>query len=258
MSSSSEIPQLAPIDKVARATVQHSTNQFETPHFESEKYPASLKEENTSRKFQTIGDANNLLGTHNDRLPPNAEPPNAESSDSVSSDSELEDEEADVAPEDTFGTITQRPYAVRDFLRGVFEASRARSRVTEAELGTCQTEIALPKSKNKIREKEREILDQDLGYVEHVLGDVLERLKVLESGENATSKKKLVEAEMKLELARMERDMVERRLHASYGWNKRFYMEMVRIGTVPKPPSNDEGTERPRKKSKKSSSDGTK
>ncbi|GJU03411.1 hypothetical protein Tco_1113749 [Tanacetum coccineum] len=98
----------------------------------------------------------------------------------------------------------------------------------------------------------------DLGNVEHVLGDVLERLKVLESGENATSTKKLVEAEMKLELARMERDMVERRLHASYGWNKRFYMEMVRIGTVPKPPSNDEGTERSRKKLKKSSFDGTK
>ncbi|GJR74057.1 putative ribonuclease H-like domain-containing protein [Tanacetum coccineum] len=39
--------------------------------------------------------------------------------------------------------------------------------------------------------------------------------KVLESRENATSKKKLVKAEMKLELARMEHDMVERRLHAS-------------------------------------------
>ncbi|GJT55108.1 putative reverse transcriptase domain-containing protein [Tanacetum coccineum] len=66
-----------------------------------------------------------------------------------------------------------------------------------------------------------------------------------------------LEAEMKLELARMGHDMVERRLHASYGWNKRFYMEMVRIGAVPKPPSNDEGTERPRKKLKKSSFDGT-
>ncbi|GJZ17250.1 hypothetical protein Tco_0553373 [Tanacetum coccineum] len=33
---------------------------------------------------------------------------------------------------------------------------------------------------------------------------------------------------------------------------------MVRIGAVPKPPSDDEGTERPRKKSKKSSFDGTK
>ncbi|GJX63164.1 hypothetical protein Tco_0296064, partial [Tanacetum coccineum] len=142
-----------------------------------------------------------------DQTPPprdessDSEPPNAESSDSVSSDSELEDDEADVAPEDTFGTITQRPYAVRDFLRGVLE-------------------VGEPSSAH------------DSSYVE--------RLKVLESGENATSTKKLVEAEMKLELARMERDMVERRLHASYGWNKRFYMEMVRIGTVPKPPSNDE------------------
>ncbi|GJT58718.1 hypothetical protein Tco_1002251 [Tanacetum coccineum] len=194
-------------------------------------------------------------GVSSNSEPPNAEPPNAESSDSVSSDSESEEKEADVAPEDTFGTITQRPYVVRDFPRG---ASRARSRVTEAEMGTCQTEIALLKSKNKIGEKEREILDHDLGNVEHVLGDVLERLKVLESEENATSKKKLVEAEMKLELARMERDMVERRLHASYGWDKKFYMEMVRIGAVPKPPSDDEGTERPRKKSKKSSFDGTK
>ncbi|GJU35540.1 putative reverse transcriptase domain-containing protein [Tanacetum coccineum] len=129
-------------------------------------------------------------GVSSNSEPPNAELPNAESSDSVSFDSELEDGEADVALEDTFGTITQRPYVVRDFPRGVFE-----------------------------------------------------------SGENATSKKKLAEAEMKLELARIERDMVERRLHASYGWNKRFYMEMVRIGAVPKPPSDDEGIERSRKKS---------
>ncbi|GJW73039.1 hypothetical protein Tco_0132409 [Tanacetum coccineum] len=116
--------------------------------------------------------------------PPNAEPANAESSDSVSSDSESsdsesEDEEADIALEATVGTVTQRPFAVRDFPRGMLEvgesssardssyvgglapwalrhdleASRARSRVTEAELGTCQTEIALLKSKNKIRKK---------------------------------------------------------------------------------------------------------
>ncbi|GJS04360.1 putative reverse transcriptase domain-containing protein [Tanacetum coccineum] len=122
-------------------------------------------------------------GVSSNSKPPNAEPPNAESSDSVSSDSESEEKEADVAPEDTFRTITQRPYAVRDFPRGVFEVSRARSRVTEAELGTCQTEIALLKSKNKIGEKEREIPNHDLGNVEHVLGDVLERLKVLESRE---------------------------------------------------------------------------
>ncbi|GKB30352.1 hypothetical protein Tco_0869753 [Tanacetum coccineum] len=58
-------------------------------------------------------------------------------------------------------------------------------------------------------------------------------------------------------VARMERDMAERSLHESRVWNKRFYLDMVRIGAVPKPPSDEEDTERPRKKSKKSSSDGT-
>ncbi|GKA06041.1 hypothetical protein Tco_0685161 [Tanacetum coccineum] len=109
-------------------------------------------------------------------------PPGDVSSDLVSSDYESEDEEVDVAPEATAETITQKPYDIRDFLRGLFEvgesssardsshvdglapwalrrdleASRAQARVMEAELGTCQTEIALLKSKNKIGEKERE------------------------------------------------------------------------------------------------------
>ncbi|GKC83299.1 hypothetical protein Tco_1139016 [Tanacetum coccineum] len=112
-------------------------------------------------------------GVSSNSKPPNAEPSNAESSVSISSDFESEEKEADVAPEDTFGTITQRPYDVCDFPRGVFEVEGVR------ELG------------------------------------------------NATSKKKLVEAKMKLELARMEHDMVERRLNASYGWNKMFYMMKV-------------------------------
>ncbi|GJV44548.1 hypothetical protein Tco_1429084 [Tanacetum coccineum] len=200
-----------------------------------------------------------------DKTPPprdessDSEPPNAESSDSVSSDSESsdsesEDEEADIAPEATVGTVTQRPFAVRDFPRGILEVgesssardssyvgglapwalrrdletSRLRARLTEAELSTNQAEIALLK------------------------------LKVLESGENATLKKRLTETETKLAWARMERDIAEGRLHESRVWNKRFYMEMVRIGAVPKPPSDDEGTERPRKKSKKSSFDGAK
>ncbi|GJU84291.1 putative reverse transcriptase domain-containing protein [Tanacetum coccineum] len=174
-------------------------------------------------------------GVSSNSKPPNAEPPNAESSDSVSSDSELKDEEADVAPEDTFGTITQRPYAVRDFPRGVFEVGEPSSAHDSSYVGGLA-----PWALRHQGKREREIPNHDLGNVEHVLSDVLERLKVLESRENATSKKKLVEAEMKLELARMEHDMVERRLHASYGWNKRFYMEMVRIGAVPKPPSDDE------------------
>nr|GEW35615.1 hypothetical protein [Tanacetum cinerariifolium] len=106
-------------------------------------------------------------------------PPGDMSSDLVSSKSESEDEEVNIAPEASSGTITQKPYVIRDFLRGLFEvgesssardssnvdglapwalrrdleASRARARVMEAELGTCQTEMALLKSKDKIREK---------------------------------------------------------------------------------------------------------
>nr|GEW35737.1 putative reverse transcriptase domain-containing protein [Tanacetum cinerariifolium] len=184
-------------------------------------------------------------------------PPGDVSSNSVSSKSESEDEEVDVAPEATVGTITQNPYAIRDFPRGLFEASRTRARVMETELGTCQTKIALLKSKDKIREKERELLNHDLENVERALGNVLKRVLVLESGENATLKKRLAETETKLVWARMERDTAERRLHESRVWNNMFYLDMVRIGAVPKSPSDDEDTERPRKKSKNSTSDGT-
>nr|GEV79775.1 putative reverse transcriptase domain-containing protein [Tanacetum cinerariifolium] len=177
----------------------------------------------------------------------NSEPPRDESSDSVSFDSELENEEADIAPEATTGTVAQRPFAIRDFSRGI----------VEAELSTTQAEIALLKSKNKIGEKERNLLDHDLGDIERTLSIVLERLKVLENRENATLKKKLAEKEMQLVIARMDHASAEQRLHESIGWNRRFYMEMVRKGAVPKPSSEDESTERPRKKSKKPSSDGT-
>ncbi|GJZ29195.1 putative reverse transcriptase domain-containing protein [Tanacetum coccineum] len=167
-------------------------------------------------------------GVSSNSEPPNAEPPNAESSDSVSFDSESEDEEVDVAPEATVGTSTQKPYAIRDFPRGVFEVEEPYSAHDSSYDGGLAPWALRHRGK-----REREILDHDSGNVEHVLGDVLERLKVLESRKNATSNKKLVEAEMKLE------------------WL------MVRIGAVPKPPSDDEGTERPRKKSKKSSFDRT-
>ncbi|GKD11554.1 hypothetical protein Tco_1195961, partial [Tanacetum coccineum] len=188
-----------------------------------------------------------------------SEPPNMESSDSESEDEEVDvAPEVDVASEATVGTSTQKPYVIRDFPRGLYEVeesssardssyvgglapwalrrdletSRARARLTEADLSTNQTEIALLKSKNKIGEKDKELLDHDLGDVERTLGNVLERLKVLESGENTTLKKRLTETETKLAWARMERD-------------------------IPKPPSDDEDTERSRKKSKNSTSDGT-
>ncbi|GJV13090.1 putative reverse transcriptase domain-containing protein [Tanacetum coccineum] len=191
--------------------------------------------------------------------------------------------EVDVGPEATIGTSTQKPYAIRDFLRGLYkvgelssardssyvsglepwalrrdlEATRTRARLIEAKVGTNRTETALLDSKIKIGEKERKMLDHDLGNVENTLSNVVERLKILESGENATLKKKLDETETRLAWARMERDMAKRSLHESRVWNKRFNLDMVRIGAVPKPPSDEEDTERSRKKSKKSSSDVT-
>nr|GEX02278.1 putative reverse transcriptase domain-containing protein [Tanacetum cinerariifolium] len=126
-------------------------------------------------------------------------PPGGVSSDSMSSESKSEDEEVDVAPETTAGTTTKSLMLFVTFspwaLRRDLEASCARARVMEAELGTCQTETALLKSKDKIREKERELLNYDLENVEHALGNVLERMSVLESGENATLKKRLAETE---------------------------------------------------------------
>ncbi|GJS56937.1 putative reverse transcriptase domain-containing protein [Tanacetum coccineum] len=186
----------------------------------------------------------------------------------VSSDSESEDEEIDVAPKVDVAPELGESSSARDSsyvgglapwaLRHDLETSRARARLTEAELSTNQTEIALLKSKNKIGEKERELLNHDLENVERALGNVFERVKVLESGENATLKKRLAKTETKLVWACMECDIAERRLHESRVWNKMFYLDMVRIRPVSKPPSDDEDTERPRKKSKNSTSDGTK
>nr|GEW33880.1 putative reverse transcriptase domain-containing protein [Tanacetum cinerariifolium] len=167
-------------------------------------------------------------------------------------DVELEAEEPDGAPEATIGTGSQRPFAIRDFPT---EALRRQERIREAESETSRTEIALLGSEAKIGKIEREILHHDLSSVEETLGNVVERLKVLESKENATLKKKLAEKEGLLDLTRMDRDRAEKRLSESIWWNERFYLEMVRKGAVPKPPSHDEGSERPRKMPKKSDED---
>ncbi|GJR86970.1 putative reverse transcriptase domain-containing protein [Tanacetum coccineum] len=129
-------------------------------------------------------------------------PPGDVSFDYVSSDSESEDEEVDVAPEATVDGLAS--WALRHDL----EASRAQARVMEAEL-ECRA----------------------------CFGYVSERVSVLESGENATLKKRLAETETKLVWARMERDIAERRLHESRVWNKMFYFGFGCIGAVMKPQS---------------------
>nr|GEZ29363.1 hypothetical protein [Tanacetum cinerariifolium] len=161
-------------------------------------------------------------------------------------DVELEAEEPDGAPEATIGTGSQR----RDL-----EAFRRQERIRVVESETSRTEIALLGSEARIGKIEREILHHDLSGVKETLGNVVERLKALESEKNATLKKKLAEKKVLLDLTPMDRDRAKRKLSESIWWNEIFYLEMVRKGAVPKPPSDDEGSERPRKTSKKSDGD---
>nr|GEZ54922.1 putative reverse transcriptase domain-containing protein [Tanacetum cinerariifolium] len=144
-------------------------------------------------------------------------------------DVELEAEEPDGVPEATIRTGSQRPFAVRGLapwaLRRDLEALHRHERIREAESETSRNEVALLGSKAKIGKMEREILHHDLSGVEETLGKAVKRLKVLKSEENTTLRKKLAEK------------------------------EMVRKGAVPKPPSDDEGSERSRKMPKKSDGD---
>nr|GEW58193.1 hypothetical protein [Tanacetum cinerariifolium] len=164
--------------------------------------------------------------------------PEDESSDSEfeadDADDYLEVEELDGAPEATIGTGSQRPFAFVGglapwALRRDLEALRRQDRIREAESGTSRTEIALLGSEVRIGKMEREIFHHDLNGVEETLGNVVERLKVLESEKNATLKKKLADKEMLVDLTRMDRDRAERRLSESIRWNERFYLEMVRL-----------------------------
>nr|GEX82023.1 hypothetical protein [Tanacetum cinerariifolium] len=135
---------------------------------------------------------------------------------------EAEADEPDGAPEATIRTGSQRLFAVRDFPIGFHKAGESSTARDPQFVGGLApwalrrdleaTEIALLGSKAKIGKMEREILHHDLSGVEETLGKVVERLKVLESEENATLKKKLAEKDVLLDLTRMERDRAEKRI----------------------------------------------
>ncbi|GKF93114.1 hypothetical protein Tco_0279833, partial [Tanacetum coccineum] len=124
-------------------------------------------------------------------------PPNVESSDSVSFDSESEDEEADIAPEPTLGTATQRPFAIRDFPRGMYKVGESSVARDSSHVGGLEP-WALRRDLEATRTRARLI-----------------EAEILESRENATLKKKLEDKEMQLVIARMDCANAERRLHAS-------------------------------------------
>ncbi|GKG18310.1 hypothetical protein Tco_0372608, partial [Tanacetum coccineum] len=142
------------------------------PEEDPEEEPEEEPEEDVDIKLEDDAELIFPYEVEGDKTPPPGD---------VSSDSQSEDEEidvapevdvapkVDVAPEATVGTSTQKPYAIRDFPRGLYEVgesssardssyvgglapwalrrcdletSRARARLTKAELGTCQAEIA--------------------------------------------------------------------------------------------------------------------
>ncbi|GJU39865.1 putative reverse transcriptase domain-containing protein [Tanacetum coccineum] len=127
----------------------------------------------------------------------------------VSSDFESEDEEVDV----------------------VGESSSARDSSHVDGLAPWALRRDLEASRNKIKEKERELLNHDLENVERTLGNVLERM--------------LVWSVILLKGGYMSPECGIR----DFTW-------IWFVGAILKPPSDDEDTEHPRKKLKNSTSDG--
>ncbi|GJT99380.1 putative reverse transcriptase domain-containing protein [Tanacetum coccineum] len=146
-----------------------------------------------------------------------------------SSDSESEDEEVKVAPEVDFApeasirTSTQKPYVIRDFPRGLYEVGESSSTRDSSYVGGLEP-WALRRDLEATRTRARLI-----------------EAEILESGENATLKKKLDETETRLAWARMERDMAERSLHESRGRGTSVYLDMFVFAAVRKPPSDGGG-----------------
>ncbi|GJU26605.1 reverse transcriptase domain-containing protein [Tanacetum coccineum] len=110
-----------------------------------------------------------------------------------------EDDEVDVAPEATAGTITQKPYATRTFPRCPFECGGSHLCLMELSGVHAELRLCSLKSKNKIREKERELLNHDLENDRSVLWViVIERVTVIGKVENATNEEKTESKEKQL------------------------------------------------------------
>nr|GFB31116.1 hypothetical protein [Tanacetum cinerariifolium] len=175
---------------------------FESESENEEDEPEEEPEEDVNIELEDDVELIFLYEVEGDKTPP----PGDVSSDSVTSESEAEDEEVYVAPEAIIGTITQKPYAIHDFLRGLFEVGESSSAHDSSNVDGLA-----PWALRRDLEASR-------------MGNVLERVSVLESEENAALKKRLAETKTK---------------------------------AVLKPPYDDEDSERLRKKSKKSTFDGT-
>nr|GEV81507.1 hypothetical protein [Tanacetum cinerariifolium] len=108
-----------------KASIYDSDGSAEGLHYkeDSEEDPEEEPEEDVDIELKDDAELIFPYEVEGEKTPP----PRDVSSDSVSSESESEDEEVDVTPEATAGTITQNPYAIRDFQRGLFEVGESSS-----------------------------------------------------------------------------------------------------------------------------------
>nr|GFB34344.1 hypothetical protein [Tanacetum cinerariifolium] len=126
-------------------------------------------------------------------------------------DVELEAEESNGVPKATIGTGSQRPFVVRDFPMGFDKAGESSTARDPQFVGglapwALRRDLEALRRHERIREAESEMIRTEVSLLgsEAKIGK-MERLKVIESEENATLRKKLAEKEVLLDLTRMER-----------------------------------------------------
>nr|GEW12602.1 putative reverse transcriptase domain-containing protein [Tanacetum cinerariifolium] len=146
-------------------------------------------------------------------------------------DVELEAEEPDGAPKATIGTGSRRPFAIRDFPMGFHEAGES-STARDPQFVGGLAPWALRRHLEALRSHER-----------------------IKEAESKTSRTEIAWLRSEAKIGKMEREILHHDLSGvvkTLGkWNERFYLEMVRKGAIPKPPSDDEGSKRSRKMPKK-------
>ncbi|GKE54740.1 hypothetical protein Tco_1489896 [Tanacetum coccineum] len=141
------------------------------------------------------------------------------------------DSKSEAAIAATVGTITQVPRTGCRFL------------VLTRHMSTREAAEASAQSRERKGRKHMDLLDFDLGVMEHKNGKIEHVVVTLEDHvlklehdrvreENKRLKKKLKYAKMSDTLVRIDRDLVERDLYHLRVWAYGFYGEMVRSGVA--------------------------
>nr|GEZ31594.1 hypothetical protein [Tanacetum cinerariifolium] len=140
-------------------------------------------------------------------------------------------EEPDGAPEATIGTGSQRPFAIRDFPMGFYETGES-STTRDPQFVGGFAPWALRRNLEALRKHER----------------------IMEA-ESKTSRTEVALLGSEGKIGKMEREILHHNLSRVEETLGKVVQRLKVLERVPKPPSDDEGSERPRKTSKKSDGD---